>query len=84
MGCGKTLRVFVEVNLGAEESKSGIAKEQVSGLFQELTKLSHLRVEGLMTVPPFRENPEDARRYFRELAELRGGNSVICICPTLP
>jgi len=68
---GKTIRVFVEVNLGAEESKSGIAKEQVSGLFQELAKLSHLRVDGLMTVAPFRENLEAVRPYFRELRELR-------------
>lgn len=68
---GKTVRAFVEVNLGAEESKSGIAKEQVNGLFQELGKLSHLRIDGLMTVPPFRENLEEVRPYFRGLRELR-------------
>ena len=68
---GKTIRALVEVNLGAEESKSGIAKQQVSGLFQELAKLSHLRVHGLMTVAPFRENLEAVRPYFRELRELR-------------
>ena len=68
---GKTIRAFVEVNLGAEESKSGIARQQVSGLFHDLAKLSHLRVDGLMTVPPFRENLEAARPYFRELRELR-------------
>jgi pyridoxal phosphate enzyme (YggS family) len=68
---GKTIRAFVEVNLGGEESKSGIAKEQVSGLFHELGQLSHLRVDGLMTVPPFRENLEEVRPYFRELRELR-------------
>jgi pyridoxal phosphate enzyme (YggS family) len=68
---GKTIRALVEVNLGGEESKSGIAKDQVSSLLAELGKLSHLRIEGLMTVPPFRENLEDMRRYFRELRELR-------------
>jgi len=68
---GKTIRAFVEVNLGGEETKSGIAKGQVSELFQELAKLSHLRVDGLMTVPPFRENLEAVRPYFRELRELR-------------
>jgi pyridoxal phosphate enzyme (YggS family) len=68
---GKTIRAFVEVNLGGEETKSGIAKEQVSGLIQELAKLSHLRVDGLMTVPPLRENLEAVRPYFRELRELR-------------
>ena len=68
---GKTIRAFVEVNLGGEDSKSGIAKNQVPVLMEELGKLSHLRIEGLMTVPPFRENLEEVRRYFRELRELR-------------
>jgi pyridoxal phosphate enzyme (YggS family) len=68
---GKTIRALVEVNLGGEESKSGIAKDQLSPLLVELGKLSHLRVEGLMTVPPFRENLEAVRPYFRALRELR-------------
>jgi pyridoxal phosphate enzyme (YggS family) len=68
---GKTIRVFVEVNLGGEENKSGVAKRETPALFEELAKLSHLRVEGLMTVPPFRENLEEVRPYFRQLRELR-------------
>ena len=68
---GKTVRVFIEVNLGGEESKSGIAKNQVASLLEEAAKLSHLHVEGLMTVPPFHENLEEVRPYFRELRELR-------------
>jgi pyridoxal phosphate enzyme (YggS family) len=68
---GKTIRAFVEVNLGGEESKSGIPKEQVSALLDGVGTLSHIRVEGLMTVPPFRENLEEVRLYFRELRELR-------------
>jgi len=68
---GKTVRTFVEVNLGGEESKSGIAKEQVVRLLQEVGLLSHIRVEGLMVVPPFKEKPEEVRPYFRALRELR-------------
>jgi len=68
---GKTIRALVEVNLGGEESKSGITKDQLSPLLVEVGELSHLRVEGLMTVPPFRENLEEVRPYFRELRELR-------------
>ena len=64
---GRTIRAFVEVNLGGEESKSGIARDQVSALLEQVGTLSHIRVEGLMTVPPFRENLEEVRRYFREL-----------------
>lgn len=68
---GKKVRAFIEVNLGGEESKSGIAKRQVRGLLEETGGLPHIIVEGLMTVPPFRERPEEVRRYFRELRELR-------------
>jgi PLP dependent protein len=68
---GRKVRVFIEVNLGNEESKSGIAKNQVVSLVEEVASLSNMRVEGLMTVPPFRENLEEARPYFRELSELR-------------
>jgi pyridoxal phosphate enzyme (YggS family) len=67
---GRTIRAFVEVNLGGEESKSGIAKAQVPALLEAIAALSHIRVEGLMTVPPFREDLEEVRRYFRELREL--------------
>ena len=67
----KKVRALIEVNLGGEGSKSGIAKQQLNGLLEETERLAHITVEGLMTVPPFRENPEEVRRYFRELAELR-------------
>ncbi len=68
---GQMVRTFVEVNLGSEESKSGIAKDKVASLLQEVATLSHLRVEGLMVVPPFREDPEEVRPYFRALTELQ-------------
>ncbi|MSP37516.1 MAG: YggS family pyridoxal phosphate-dependent enzyme [Deltaproteobacteria bacterium] len=68
---GKSIRALVEVNLGGEESKSGVGKDQLMPLLVEIAKLSHLRVEGLMTVPPFRDNLEEVRPYFRELRQLR-------------
>ena len=67
----KTVRVFVEVNLSGEESKSGVAKAQVVSLFEAVATLTNVRVEGLMSVPPFRDNPNDVRPFFRELRELR-------------
>ena len=67
---GKRVRAFVEVNLAGEESKAGIAKDQVFLLLREAAGLPNLRIEGLMAVPPLRENPEDIRPYFRELREL--------------
>lgn len=68
---GKKVRLFLEVNLGGEEGKSGIAKDEVGSLLREVAKLPYLRIEGLMSVPPFSENPEEMRPYFRALKELK-------------
>ncbi len=68
---GERIRAFVEVNLGGEETKSGIVKEKVVPLLQEIGLLSHLIVEGLMTIPPLKENPEEIRPFFRALREVQ-------------
>ena len=65
------VRALIEVNLGGEESKSGVAKDKVVNFLQTIAELAHLKIEGLMTVPPFRENCEEVRPYFRELRQLR-------------
>ena len=67
----KVARVFIEVNLAGEESKTGIAKGEVVGLLEKVSSFAHVRVQGLMTVPPFRADLEAVRPYFRELRELR-------------
>ena len=67
----KIVRAFIEVNVADEESKTGIAKGEVAGLLEKISGLAHVSVRGLMTVPPFRENPEEVRPCFRELRELR-------------
>jgi PLP dependent protein len=64
-------RAFIEVNLAGEESKTGVAKGKVARLLEQISNLAQVRVEGLMTIPPFRENLEAVRPYFRELRELR-------------
>jgi PLP dependent protein len=64
-------RAFVEVNLAAEESKSGVACNRVAGLLEEIGKLPNIRIEGLMAVPPYRDNPEEIRPYYCALRELR-------------
>jgi len=69
--CGKHIRALVEVNLGGEESKTGIDRNGVTGLLQEIAELSNLRIEGLMTVPPFQNDLEEVRPYFRDLRELK-------------
>jgi uncharacterized pyridoxal phosphate-containing UPF0001 family protein len=65
------LPVFIEVNLGAEDQKSGAEPSAVLAMAERLSKLEHLELRGLMAVPPFLENAEDMRPFFRHLRELR-------------
>jgi hypothetical protein len=67
---GKVQEILIQVNLAGEESKSGISPEAAPELLREITRLPHLRVVGLMTMPPFLA-PEAVRPYFRALRELR-------------
>jgi PLP dependent protein len=68
---GRVQNVLLQVNLAGEESKSGTAPEDAEHLLSEISKLPHLRVLGLMTMPPWFPDPEEARPYFRALRELR-------------
>jgi pyridoxal phosphate enzyme (YggS family) len=67
----KKLRVLLEVRVEQEESKSGVKPEEAAALADGFTRLSHLELAGLMCVPPFLENAEVVRPYFRRLRELR-------------
>ena len=69
---GKTLDVLIEINVGGEEAKSGIAPDspELDQILIAATEWPQLRICGLMTVPPFTEDPEGARPYFRHLREL--------------
>jgi len=68
---GITVRALIEVNLGNESTKSGIAAQRVESLLEGVAALPRLQVEGLMTIPPPGPNAEAARPYFRALARLR-------------
>ena len=69
----KKLAVLIEINVGGEAAKSGVAVESkdLQELLQGAARLEHLEFRGLMTVPPFTEDPQRARPYFRKLRELR-------------
>jgi len=67
----KKLPVLVEVKLSHEESKHGLAPEELPELLAAMTGLESIEVSGLMTVPPWSEDAETARPYFRELRRLR-------------
>jgi PLP dependent protein len=77
---GKTVRTLIEVNLGGEQSKSGLAQDRVVELLKRVGDLEHLRVEGFMAVPPFRENPEEVRPFFTALKNLQ----VKLLCLKIP
>jgi pyridoxal phosphate enzyme (YggS family) len=68
---GKPVRCLVEVNLGGEESKSGMGEEGVRPLLEAARGLPFLAIEGLMAIPPFRPDPEEIRPYFRRLRALK-------------
>jgi len=68
---GKIQRVLIEVKLSEEETKHGIAKEHLMDFIRSVSAMKHLKLEGLMTMPPFFDMPEKARPFFKELRELR-------------
>ena len=68
---GKKLRVLLEVHLGGEESKSGANEAELPALAERVLSCEHLHLAGLMCIPPFRENPEEARPFFEALRKHR-------------
>ncbi|MBQ3228664.1 MAG: YggS family pyridoxal phosphate-dependent enzyme [Clostridia bacterium] len=67
---GITTRVLAEINIGREESKSGLLPEELSGFCLELTKYPHLELCGFMTMAPKCERSEDYYRYFKETHDI--------------
>ena len=65
------LQVLIQVDLGHEETKSGIDESELPQLIESLGPLPRLQLVGLMTLPPFFENPEHNRPFFRQLRKLR-------------
>ncbi len=70
---GKIQRILVEVKLSGEETKQGIAEAGLAALISHIRHCINLKLEGLMTMPPYDPDPEKARPYFRHLRELRDG-----------
>ena len=67
---GIVMPVLVEVNVASEESKFGVRVEECADFIENIAKMEHISVEGLMTIAPFVENAEDNRKYFAKLREL--------------
>ena len=67
----KIQQVLVQVNLGEESGKSGVLLDDTARLVTEMSRLPHVKVKGLMTMPPYFNAPEKARPYFKSLRRLR-------------
>ncbi len=68
---GKIVGVMIQVNLSGEPQKSGISEDKVESLAEFIRALSSIRLTGLMTMPPFFDDPDAARPYFARLREVR-------------
>lgn len=67
----QSLRVLVQVDLGGEATKSGVHEDHLPDLIDPIRSCKHLELQGLMVVPPFFEDPEATRPYFKRLRRLR-------------
>ena len=67
---GKVQDVLIEVSIAGEASKAGMAVREAPALVRGVASLRHVRVRGLMTMPPYSEDPDDSRPFFRVLREL--------------
>jgi pyridoxal phosphate enzyme (YggS family) len=70
-GATGKLRVLIEVHIAAEETKTGATAEELTALAEKIAALPMLELAGLMCIPPFAENAEEARPHFKRLRELR-------------
>jgi len=68
---GRRMPVLLELNLGGEPTKTGIAPQKAEDLARAAVACDHLDVRGLMAVPPLQDDPELSRPYFRQLREIR-------------
>ena len=67
----KIQRILIQVNISQEETKSGISVDETLGLIEEIGRLGNLSIIGLMTMPPFFNQPERVRPFFAALRNLR-------------
>ncbi len=73
---GKKVPILIEINIGEEKTKSGVLPKDIFGFFKEIDDHlgghdEHVPIQGLMTLPPFCEDPEKSRPYFKKLVTLQ-------------
>ncbi|OKP91094.1 YggS family pyridoxal phosphate enzyme [Paenibacillus helianthi] len=78
---GITVNVFLQVNISGEDTKFGIAPEEVPGFLRDIAALHRVKVIGLMTMAPYEAEPEQTRPVFRGLRELRDELNLLALTP---
>ena len=68
---GKSVSVLIQVDLAAEPNKSGAEAESLSGIIAGILEMPAIRLDGLMIIPPYFDDPESSRPYYRQLRALR-------------
>ncbi|MBE9504046.1 MAG: YggS family pyridoxal phosphate-dependent enzyme [Proteobacteria bacterium] len=71
------LHILIQVNIAMEESKGGATETELINLIKKISILSHLKIKGLMIIPPYSENTEETRAYFKKLRQLRDKIAVM-------
>jgi pyridoxal phosphate enzyme (YggS family) len=69
-GLGRKIPVLIQVNIGSEETKNGIGESELTSFIEFCRGLEHLEPHGLMALPPFFDQPERVRPFFRRMREL--------------
>jgi len=67
------LDILIQVNLAGEEQKGGVKESEVLELVKKAAALPHIKIKGLMIIPPYTMNPEESRGYYKDLRALRDG-----------
>jgi len=67
---GRIMPILVEINIAGEETKYGINPDEAPDMLRQIASFPNLRVEGLMTMEPYLDNPEDSRPYFKRMKRL--------------
>lgn len=70
---GKVQEILIQVNISGETTKSGVSEDWAADLIHSVSTLPHVRIKGLMTMPPFFDDPDRARPYFAALRRFRDG-----------
>ncbi len=68
---GKLVDILIQVNVGDESRKAGCSPNELVQLAKDISKLENIRVKGLMCLPPFSDDPEEVRPWFRQLRQLK-------------